>query len=115
MTPFNFNFLIIPEGVTKIRLCAGNGSGEADFYFAKKEINSLLTKADVDALVDAHTYTDIGNFTEVTEKFNVSKGNYINSKGNAVADAESECTDFIDISTLDSTLYLDLQAKYQTV
>ncbi|MGU8907276.1 BppU family phage baseplate upper protein [Clostridium perfringens] len=115
LTPFNFDFLIIPEGVAKIRLCAGNGSGETDFYFAKKEINSIITKADVDALVDTHTYTDIGNFTEVTEKYNVSKGNYINSNGNAVVDAESECTDFIDISTLDGTLYLDLQAKYQTV
>ncbi|MGV1118054.1 hypothetical protein ACQR3D_16500, partial [Clostridium perfringens] len=115
LTPFNFDFLIIPEGVAKIRLCAGNGGGETDFYFAKKEINSIITKADVDALVDTHTYTDIGNFTEVTEKYNVSKGNYINSNGNAVVDAESECTDFIDISTLDGTLYLDLQAKYQTV
>lgn len=113
LTPFNFEYLVIPEGVEKIRLCSGNSSGDAPFIFIKKEVSESIKEDSIAELIDTHVYEDIGDFNDLTEKYNVSNGNYINGGGSLTADAESQYSDFIDITNL-TTLYVDAQAKYAT-
>lgn len=113
LTPFEYDFLIIPKGVTKLRVCSGGAGGDAKLSLFKKNLKAPITQNEISDMLNNHEYDGVGEYADVTSRYSIINGSYINSGGSLSKDAESQCSDYIDITNI-SSLYIDAHAKYST-
>lgn len=113
LTPFEYDFLIIPKGVTKLRVCSGVAGGDAKLSLFKKNLKAPITQNGISDMLNNHEYDGVGEYADVTSRYSIINGSYINSGGSLSKDAESQYSDYIDITNI-SSLYIDAHAKYST-
>lgn len=113
LTPFEYDYLVIPKGVSKLRVCSGDSSGSASLTLYKKELKAPVTEQEISSMFDNHKYDGVGEFIDVTSRYSVTNGSYINNGGSLTSDPDSQYTDYIEITNL-SVLFIDAYAKYST-
>lgn len=113
LTPFEYDYLVIPKGVSKLRVCSGDSSGDASLTLYKKELKAPVTEQEISSMFDNHKYDGVGEFIDVTSRYSVTNGSYINNGGSLTSDPDSQYTDYIEITNL-SVLFIDAYAKYST-
>lgn len=112
-TPFSIDELVIPNNVVKLRVCSGNSGGETNFALFKKDITTPISERTTKNIVENHVYDDLGNYTDITDGFEIITGYYISNNGGLVSDGNSQHTELIDITKL-SVIYIDAHSQYST-
>lgn len=112
-TPFSIDELVIPNNVVKLRVCSGNSGGDTAFSLFRKEITTPISERATQNIVENHVYDDLGDYKDITERFEIITGYYIYNSGGLIEDDNSQYTEFIDIQNL-STIYIDAHSQYST-
>lgn len=112
-TPFSIDELVIPNNVVKLRVCSGNSGGDTAFSLVRKEITTPISERATQNIVENHVYDDLGDYTDITDRFEIITGHYISNGGGLVSENNSQYTELIDITKL-SVIYVDAHSQYET-
>ena len=112
-TPFSIDELAIPNNVVKLRVCSGNSGGDTAFSLFRKEITTPISERATQNIVENHVYDDLGDYIDITDRFEIITGHYISNDGGLVSEDYSQYTELIDITKL-SVIYVDAHSQYET-
>lgn len=112
-TPFSIDELVIPNDVVKLRVCSGNSGGDTAFSLFRKEITTPISERATQNIVENHVYDDLGDYIDITDRFEIITGYYIFNNGGLNSDGNSQHTELIDITKL-SVIYIDAHSQHST-
>lgn len=107
--------IIIPDGVTKLLVCSGGPNGEKSFSLTKNIAIRPPSKSETFDLIENHSYDGVGEYVDITSRYELIRDGYLNSNGNINSDTNSERTDYLLISDIGaSAIYVDARCRYST-
>ena len=115
-TSVNIDELIIPPGVTKLRVCSGTSDGRANFILNKLTPFAPLVENDINKLIETYKYEGLGDYTDVTGNYELVTGKgYMNNKGNIsdTSDTKGQYSQYIPINDF-NTIYISAHSIYST-